>query len=66
MQENLRIAADKALYALTANIIGMAAMRLLTGSVFRKQSDSTMLLVSMLMLLSGSVLLLAGKTFTMY
>lgn len=64
MQENLRIAADKALYALTANIIGMAAMRLLTGSVFRKQSDSTMLLVSMLMLLSGSVLLLAGKTFT--
>ena len=64
IQEGLKIPADKALYALTANVIGMAVMRLLTGSIFRKQSDSTMLQVSMLMLIIGSILLLFGKSFT--
>lgn len=64
LQNGLQIPADKALYALTANVIGMAVMRLLTGSIFRKQTDSTMLLVSMLLLLAGSILLLIGETFT--
>lgn len=54
---DLMIAEDKALYALTLNVIGMAVMRLLIGSVFRSFSERAMLWVSIVILIVSSLIL---------
>ena len=57
LNESLGIAKDKALYALTLNVVGMALMRLLMGSVLRNVSGKTLLWVSMAMMLASSAML---------
>jgi MFS family permease len=53
----LSIASSQALYALSLYVVGMAAMRLLLGSVFRGVTARQILLFSFFFLLSGCILL---------
>lgn len=55
--QQLSIVSSQALYALSLYVVGMAAMRLLLGSVFRGVSARRILLFSFFFLLSGCVLL---------
>ena len=64
LNESLGIAKDKALYALTLNVVGMAVMRLLMGTVFRNASGQTLLWVSVVMMLASSVMLYGASGFT--
>jgi fucose permease len=48
---------DRALYALSSYVVGMAVMRLLMGGVFRKTSSQKLLAVSFAFLLAGCLLL---------
>lgn len=57
LNESLSITKDKALYALTLNVIGMAVMRLLIGTVFRKFTEKAMLWISFILLLFSSIYL---------
>ena len=49
------IVPEKALYALTMNVVGMALMRLLMGGLLRKRSEAEMLLASMVLLVLSSI-----------
>ncbi|MEX2235318.1 MAG: MFS transporter [Cyclobacteriaceae bacterium] len=55
--QQLSIASSQALYALSLYVVGMAAMRLLLGSVFRNVSARMILGFSFVFLLSGCLLL---------
>jgi len=55
--QQLSILSSQALYALSLYVVGMAAMRLLLGSIFREVSARNILLFSFLFLLTGCVLL---------
>lgn len=53
---------SNALYALSLHILGMILMRLLTGSVFRNVSPEKMMWTCLFLLLTGFLVLQAGKT----
>lgn len=53
----LSIVSSKALYALSLYVVGMAAMRLLLGSVLRNISSANILTLSFFFLLAGCLLL---------
>jgi MFS family permease len=53
----LAVASDRALYALSLYVAGMAAMRLLLGSLFRKSTARNILLISFIFLLGGCLML---------
>ena len=57
LAEKLAITGSKALYALSLYVVGMAATRLLLGSVFRNASSQKVLAVSFISLLVGCTLL---------
>lgn len=57
LTKTLEITPEKALYALTLNVVGMAVMRLLMGGFLRKIKDARILLISMGMLLVSSSVL---------
>lgn len=56
LAQKLSIEGSKALYALSLYVVGMAAMRLLMGSVLRKVPSATILIVSFAFLLGGCLL----------
>lgn len=56
---------SKALYALSLHIVGMVAMRLLTGSVFRKVSEVKIMWACLVMLALGILLMQQGNTQTL-
>jgi len=56
---------DHALYALSLHILGMIAMRLLTGSLLRNISEIGIMWSCLLMLLIGVALMQIGETKTM-
>ena len=55
--EELAVASDRALYALSLYVTGMAVMRLLLGSVFRNLPARKILLISFIFLLGGCLML---------
>lgn len=57
LMESLGIANSRALYALSLYVMGMAAMRLMLGSIFRNVPARRILVFSFLFLLAGCVLL---------
>lgn len=57
LAEKLSITGSKALYALSLYVVGMAATRLLLGSIFRNVSSRKVLAVSFVSLLAGCTLL---------
>ena len=57
------VSQPQALYALSAYVVGMAAMRLLIGSVFKNFSSAAILYLSFCFLLAGAVLLQANSSF---
>jgi FHS family glucose/mannose:H+ symporter-like MFS transporter len=57
MAEAKGISSENALYALSLNVAGMAIMRLVSGSVFRKVSPMHLLTFSVLLMLAGTVAL---------
>ncbi len=60
----LPVTESAALYALSLFVAGMAVMRLLIGSVFRKMSSQNILFISFGLLFGGSLLLKFGSSFT--
>lgn len=65
LMQELSVAISQALYALSLYVVGMAAMRLLLGSVFREVSSRAILGVSALFLLTGCLLLQMAHTYPM-
>lgn len=63
--QELSVAGSQALYALSLYVVGMAAMRLLLGSVFRQVSSRAILGVSALFLLTGCILLHIAHTYSL-
>jgi len=57
LTEQLAVISSQALYALSLYVVGMAAMRLLLGSVFRDSPARAILLISFFFLLGGCLLL---------
>ncbi len=53
---------SSSLYALSLHIIGMVAMRLLTGSIFRSVSQTTIMWICLVQLAIGVALMQVGKT----
>lgn len=64
MAEAHGISAENALYALSLNVAGMAIMRLLSGSIFRKVSPQKLLVWSVLLMLAGTLMLQLANGFT--
>jgi MFS transporter, FHS family, glucose/mannose:H+ symporter len=60
---HLLIAESNALYALSLFVVGMTVMRLLIGSVFRKIQPSALMFVSLVIILSGILLIHFGQAF---
>ena len=63
--QQLSVASSQALYALSLYVVGMAAMRLLLGSVFRGVSSRGILGISALFLVSGCLLLQMAHTYSL-
>ncbi len=61
--DDLAVSEKSALYALTANVVGMAAMRLLIGTAMRNVTDKQILWLSVILMLGGSLLLLFTASF---
>jgi FHS family glucose/mannose:H+ symporter-like MFS transporter len=64
LTEQLTIPGDRALFALSFYVVGMAVMRILLGSVFRATSVRIILLVSFLFLLAGCLTLKYTESYT--
>lgn len=64
LMAQLAVKESNALYALSLNVVGMAVMRLLTGSLFRKVPPKKILNASLVMMLAGSGLLQLTHSFT--
>ncbi len=64
LTKHLSIAENKALYALSLYVAGIVAMRLLLGSVFRKVSLQRIFLISLLIILSGIILIHFSQSYT--
>jgi MFS transporter, FHS family, glucose/mannose:H+ symporter len=60
---HLLIAESNALYALSLFVVGMTVMRLLIGSVFRKIQPSALMFASLVIILSGILLIHFGQAF---
>lgn len=63
--QEISVAGNQALFALSLYVAGMAVMRLLLGSVFRNVRSRTILLISFCILLSGCVLLHVAMTYSL-
>lgn len=62
--QELSIVSSKALYALSLYVVGMAAMRLLIGSVLRDVASTKILAFSFAFLLAGCLLLHSSASYT--
>jgi MFS transporter, FHS family, glucose/mannose:H+ symporter len=65
LADRLNVEANDALYALSLYVAGLTAMRLLTGTFFRKASGFSVLFASFLLLLAGLLLLKTATSFTL-
>lgn len=63
LTKTLGVTSGDALYALSLYVAGMTVMRLLTGSIFRKVANKTMLFVSLALILAGILLLAVAPVF---
>jgi MFS transporter, FHS family, glucose/mannose:H+ symporter len=61
--EKFEVNQSSALYALTSFVSGMAIMRLITGSIFRKVSENKLLIISYCLIVPGLILLRTGNEF---
>jgi fucose permease len=59
----LSVPPEKALFALSSYVIGMAVMRIFLGSLFRKTPESIILYISLGVLFAGCILLAAVKSY---
>lgn len=64
-EKHLGITQDKALFALSSYVIGMAVTRILLGSVFRNVKTSAIVFTSLLVLLLGAVILSLSESYGM-
>jgi len=63
-ERHLSIPQEQALYALSSYVIGMAVMRILLGSVFRKVPASVIVFGSLALLMTGGILLTVAENYT--
>ncbi|MGI8583170.1 MAG: MFS transporter [Chitinophagaceae bacterium] len=62
--KSLKIAENKALFALSLYVVGLTVMRLLMGSIFRKVSAVKLQIASWILMIGGSVLLHFSSNYT--
>jgi MFS family permease len=65
LAQKLSIEGSRALYALSLYVVGMAAMRLLMGSVLRKVPSTIIMTVSFAFLLTGCLLLQISTSYSL-
>lgn len=65
LADRLSVEANDALYALSLYVAGLTAMRLLTGTLFRKVNGFYVLFASFILLLVGLLLLKTATSFTL-
>ena len=65
LQSNLRAAENDALFALSLNLAGLTAMRLLLNKLLKKISSFKIMIASLLLTAAGSILLLYASTYTL-
>ena len=63
LQHVLTITNDKALYALSFSVVGLTVARLLLGSLLKKVSSYLVLLISLLLVITGSIILSNSNTY---
>ena len=61
--KQILVTQSHALYALSLFVAGMTAMRLLTGTLFRKVTIRNLLFISLILLMAGCLLLKWGNSF---
>ena len=64
-ERHLSIPQERALFALSSYVIGMAVMRILLGSVFRNLKSSIIVFASLTLLLAGGILLAISANYSM-
>jgi fucose permease len=64
MQHALNVSNDKALYALSFSVVGLTIARLLLGSLLKKISSFTVMLVSLLLVVAGSIVLYNSNSYS--
>jgi MFS family permease len=63
LTNNLSVTIERALLALSLQVMGLTLMRLLIGSVLRKLSSKSLLIISFMLLLVGNILLLRSSEY---
>jgi FHS family glucose/mannose:H+ symporter-like MFS transporter len=64
LSKQLSIPSNKTLYALSLFVVGMTVMRLMLGRLLRSVSAKTLLYTSLVLLLSGSLFLAYGNSYS--
>jgi len=65
LQDKLKITNEDALYALSFSVLGLTVVRLLLGSLLKKFSSFTILIVSLLLVVTGNILLMKSHSYNM-
>jgi MFS family permease len=64
LQNKFKVSNEMALYALTFLVIGLTITRLLLGSLLKKISSFTVLFISLILIIAGSLVLIYINSFT--
>ncbi len=65
LQDKLKVTNEDALYALSFSVLGLTVARLLLGSLLKKLSSVAVMIVSLLLIVSGSLLLMNSQSYHM-
>ncbi len=65
LQEELEVSNQEALYALSFSVLGLTAARLALGSLLKKLSSLTIMVVSLILVVAGNLLLMNSASYTM-
>jgi fucose permease len=64
LTNNLSVTVERALMALSLQVMGLTLMRLLIGSVLRKLGSKSLLIISFILLVAGNILLLKSVEYS--
>src|SRR5688572_433974 len=65
LQDKLKVTNEAALYALSFSVLGLTVARLLLGSLLKKLSSLAVMFVSLLLILSGNLLLMNSQSYNL-
>ena len=65
LQDKLKVTNEAALYALSFSVLGLTVARLLLGSLLKKLSSLAVMFVSLLLIVSGNLLLMNSQSYNL-